>query len=910
MGASSRGVAVGSMSSPGKIIRLSRGASRTQRRFADEKLLTEQRKAEEGLRCFEDRFHHFLDAVIDYAVFMLDAAGHVATWNEGAKRTKGYEADEIIGKHFSAFYTPEDRDAGKPERVLEMVRREGRFEEEGWRVRKDGSRFWADVVITALRNNEGKMTGFAKVTRDLTTRRQAEETERRLLQERAARRAAEESEGRLRESEDRYRALSRRLEVILEGVMDGITVQDRSGKVVFANSAAATVCGFRSVAELMEANPMDVVSRFEIRDERGQLLHTADLPGRRALAGEGQRSVSLHVRDKRDGREWWSLLRAGAVLGPEGDPELAINVWHDVTLERRQERQEKHLAAATAALATSLDHNEMFPTLARTLVPGLADWCAVHLVEGDELRTVAVAHTDRSKLAWARAYFDNYPSAPTEARGLWNVVRTGRSELYNDVSDAVLVEVARSPEHLATLRAMGIRAALIAPIKVRERTTGAISLVCTESARRYEPHDVAFVEELSRRAGAAIENAHLYQAAQEAASRAEAAARRAEEANRVKDEFLATVSHELRTPLNAIVGWAGLLKQKPMDASAAKGIEVIARNARAQVKIVEDILDVSRIIAGKLRIDPKPTDLVAIAREALDVVRPSASAKQIALELESQSDVCLLIGDSERLQQVIWNLLANAVKFTDRQGFVRVTIRRESSNIVLTVADNGKGIDASFLPFVFDPFKQADASTTRRFGGLGLGLALVRHIVELHGGSVGAESDGPGKGATFSVTLPVHAETPVTLREPSAAPRLDRSAPSNAGALHALRVLIVDDDPDARDMLETVLTEAGAIVEAAESAADGFTALRRFRPQVLVSDIGMPEEDGYSFVQRLRMLDPSEGGRIPSLALTAYTRGEDRTKALSAGFTTYIAKPVNPDDLVAAVANLAAFAPK
>jgi CheY-like chemotaxis protein len=368
---------------------------------------------------------------------------------------------------------------------------------------------------------------------------------------------------------------------------------------------------------------------------------------------------------------------------------------------------------------------------------------------------------------------------------------------------------------------------------------------------------------------------------------------------------LATVSHELRTPLSSILGWATLLKDRVKDPSLAKPIDVIHRNAQAQVKIIDDILDVSRVITGKFRLEARPSDLVAITREAIDVVRPSAAAKNIALEFNPGNEFCFLVGDPERLQQVAWNLLSNAVKFTATGGKIQTSVRQERSNVVLSVSDDGKGIDPEFLPFVFDRFKQADASITRRVGGLGLGLALVRHIVELHGGVVAVASEGLGKGATFTVTLPIRAVIRDRGESPLPPPVSAPSSPARVG-LTGVRVLVVDDEPDARELIATVFIESGAIVETAPSASEGFDLFTRFRPDVLVSDIGMPDEDGFSFMRRIRMLPTTEGGTVPSLALTAFATADDRARALGAGYTMHFGKPVEPDTLTSAVAKLAA----
>ncbi|MDQ2643069.1 MAG: PAS domain S-box protein [Myxococcota bacterium] len=855
-----------------------------------------------------DESRLLIESVEDYAIFMLDPGGNVATWNLGAEKIKGYTANEIVGRHFSTFYPEEDRSAGRPERALETVRTVGRYEDEGWRVRKDGTRFWANAVITALRDPEGRLRGFAKVTRDLTARRQAEQTELALMREQAARLAAEAAETRVRDSEERYRALSERLELILEGVADGITVQDTTGKLLFANTAAARACGFSSRAELMAASPAEIVARFEMLDERGAAIDASQLPGRRVLRGDPPQSAVIRVRDRSSGRESWSRIRASAVLGRDGQPELAINVWHDVTAEHREQRDQAYLAKASAALSSSLDYEAMLSTLANLLVPGLADWCTIHLLEGERLKNVAIAHIDPARIALAQRVESRYPPDPSADSGIWKVLRTARSELHELLSDAHLQSGARDAEHLQILRSIGLRSVLIVPIRIRDTVSGTITLVNAESGRTYDQRDVLLGEELGRRVGVAIENARLYQASQEATRRAENAAARAREASRIKDEFLATVSHELRTPLNAIVGWASLLKNHDTAPAIAKGIEVIYRNAQAQSKLIEDILDVSRIITGKLRLELKTTDLMTIVKDAIEVIRPSATAKRINVEIVDGETSWPIVGDPERLQQVVWNLLSNAVKFTEAGGSVRVAVGQENSSLVLSLTDTGRGIEPEFLPYVFDRFKQADSSTTRRVGGLGLGLAIVRHIVELHGGQVQAYSQGAGTGARFSITLPVRAVTAETEHaERPTLPAVEEREQPAAASLRGIRVVVIDDEPDARDLLKAVLSQAGAVVEVAASATEGYALVQRAPPDVLVSDLGMPDIDGYTLIRRIRLLDESQGGRVPALALSAYTRIEDRAKALASGFTRHVAKPVNPGDLVSAVAELASF---
>lgn len=1151
--------------------------------------LSGKRDAEERLRRSEERFHHLVDAITDYAVFLLDATGHVATWNPGAQRIKGYAPEEIVGKHFSLFYTAEDSAAGKPNRILETVRSQGRFEEESWRVRKDGSRFWANVVITALRGENGEVTGFAKVTRDLTARRLAEENERKLAEERLARAAADDERRRLLMLLGQVPAVVNYLrgpnlvfefahpkaietmggralagKPLLEAVPEMVEqpyyqhirrvyetgepfeqheslvwheldtgrvesywnsvylpIRDASGKIEGVMTFDLNVSeGVKARRELERANhalhglmelaialstartpeevcqavmdrgmraaDADTCAVYLLDEEKGTLElighrgvderivgairritradapstfqaveagaavwvetaldyerlypHLAKLeagsprarsfwsvplvvegraigllgmgyyesqqfsPERRSfvdtLANQCAQALLRAVRMGREDRAlaWFSttlrsigdaviatdtlgnvtlmnavaegltgwteaeargrrldqvfaifseetgepgespvtkVLREGQIVGlanhtvlraksgshvpiddsaapirdPQGELLGVVLVFRDVSERKRNDSQRDFLARAGAVLASSLDYRETLSAAARLVVPQLADWCRVDLLEAGTLRPIAVAHSAPEKVAWAQRLDERYPVNLNAQRGVANVVRTGTAELYPVVTKEMLESSARDSEHLGLLLDLQIESVMIVPLLGRGRVLGALTLISAGSGRHYDEGDLAFIEEFARRAAMSIENGFALKQAEAAHSKEEALRKQADQANRTKDEFLALVSHELRTPLNAIVGWTQILRAKEFDPATAKAIEVIHRNAQAQARIIDDILDVSRIVTGKLKLDLKSIDLVAIVAQAVDVVRPSADAKGIAIEFAPDEVPCPMVGDPERLQQVAWNLLSNAVKFTNKGGRIQVAIERRESALVVSVADSGAGIDKEFLPHVFQAFRQADASSARRVGGLGLGLALVRHIVELHGGTVHADSAGLGRGATFSITLPVRALAPVAntiQRAPSA------SVPAHAvPALSGLRVLVVDDDDDARELIAQILTEGGAIVGTAASASEGFDSIRNSPPQILISDIGMPGEDGFSFIRRVRSLGRSGGGAMPAIALTAYTRHEDRTKALAAGFTTHIGKPVNPDDLVAAVANLALYA--
>ena len=378
-------------------------------------------------------------------------------------------------------------------------------------------------------------------------------------------------------------------------------------------------------------------------------------------------------------------------------------------------------------------------------------------------------------------------------------------------------------------------------------------------------------------------------------------------ANDIKDEFLATLSHELRTPLTSILGWAELLTTGNLDAVASKrAVEIIGRNARAQRELIDDLLDISRIITGKLRLDVRPVELAPIIEGVVDGLRAAADARSVHLQTVFDSRINATSGDPDRLQQIIWNLLTNAIKFTPKGGHVQVQLERIASHVEITVSDTGQGIDPNLLPHVFERFRQFDSSSTRRHGGLGLGLSIVRQLVELHGGTVTAESPGAGKGTTFKVILPlmsVHHElsSGKTTRPPiGSIPLIDPQPLFND-----LRVLVVDDEPDARELVAVVLKQRGAEVVAVESASEALEEMVRQRFDVLVSDIGMPLMDGYALIEKVRQLPADQGGRTPAAALTAYAGVEDRMRALSAGYQMHIPKPVEPAELTTAVASLA-----
>jgi PAS domain S-box-containing protein len=398
--------------------------------------------------------------------------------------------------------------------------------------------------------------------------------------------------------------------------------------------------------------------------------------------------------------------------------------------------------------------------------------------------------------------------------------------------------------------------------------------------------------------------------------REQAARNQAEAANHLKDDFLATVSHELRTPLNAMLGWAGMLRAGNLDQTMAnRALETIERNGWLQAQLIEDILDVSRIITGKLRLTVQPVNLPAVIEATLEVIRPAADAKEIDLQVRLDSRISPISGDPNRLQQIVWNLLSNAVKFTPAGGNVQVRLEQVNSHVEITVRDSGKGIREDFLPYVFDRFRQGDSTTTRSFGGLGLGLSIVRHLVELHGGSVSVYSKGEEEGATFTVRLPIRL-TPESARFSRAETGLvetlaTKKRAANEGAmLEGTKILVVEDEIDARELAILFLEQQQAEVTAVASAEEALKILSWLKPDIIVSDIQMPGEDGYSLIRKVRAMEQDGDRKVPAIALTAHAREEDRLKSLEAGFQSHITKPVEPDELIAMIQRLAGKSPE
>lgn len=894
----------------------------------------------------------------------------------------------------------------------------------------------------------------------------------------------------------------------LQQLPDAILLTDLEGKIQRWLGNAEQIFGYCAAEVLGES--INLLHRADVKAEMtGHIIQSIQQTGE--FCGE-----IPCVR--KDGSEVPIETTAKTVYDKAGNPLFFISINKDIT-ERKQSEAERakliqeqaarreaeadqqrsaFLVEVSTTLASSLDYEQTLQSIARLAVPRFADWCSVDLLNEDgSISRVAVAHSDPAKVQFAWELAERFPRHIEDGYGVSQVMKTGNSEIAIAITDEQLVAAISNPEYLEILRGVGLRSGISAPLQARGRVLGAITFVFAESDRHYCLDDLTLAEDLARRAAIAMDNARLYQAAQQAKQSAEKFADRtarlqtvtaalsesltpeqvaeviveqsmaalgaiavlvvlvssdrseleivksvgyqpdlveawrrfsinldvplaeavrtgepqwietladrmtryphlasiysrydfdswmalplvaegttvgglllsfkelkhlsqgdrefilalsrqcaqaisraqlyeaerqaraeAERANRVKDEFLAVLSHELRTPLNPILGWSKLLQnqQQQNPATLIRGLQTIERNAKLQTQLIEDLLDVSRILQGKLSLEVTSVDLTSTIEAAMETVRLAAEAKAIQIQARLDPNVGYVSGDASRLQQVVWNLLSNAVKFTPQGGQVSIRLTRTETasppagdfsppslstglaQAQITITDTGKGITPEFLPYIFDRFRQADSKTTRQFGGLGLGLAIVRQLVELHGGTVQAESAGENQGSTFIVKLPLLRIPDSPAIAPGGAASLPLPGP--ALPLTGLRVLVVDDEIDARELLVFVLEQAGAIVTSVASAAAALRSLAASDIDLLISDIGMPDMDGYMLMQQIQAQRTAQGEPrfdFKAIALTAYAGEMNQKQAIAAGFQRHLSKPVDPTELVAAIADL------
>ncbi|MBA3231351.1 MAG: GAF domain-containing protein [Acidobacteria bacterium] len=673
------------------------------------------------------------------------------------------------------------------------------------------------------------------------------------------------------------------VETIFDLLPIGIGIaDDPECRDIRVNKAFADQLGISTTANASLSAPEAERPAFKVVRE-GRELAPEELP-MQVAAREGVNVREFEVDVLRPDGQRVSLYEyAAPLLDEHGDVRGSLGVFINITARRRIEQEQRFLAEASRVLASSLDYNSTLQALARLAVPVFGEYCAIDVQREDgrfERIELVVQEPSRQPIADALKAFPPALSVDSPAA---RAIRTGETVVSHDCPPELLEQSAQSPAHLELLRHFAVTSFVMVPLRARGRTLGLLT-AGSFSHRRYDERDKAFAEDVAARAALALDNALLY--------------RDAQEANRLKEDFLATLSHELRTPLNALLGWTQILKAPHLDEAArSRALTSIERNARAQAVLIDDLLDLSRVTSGKLRLNQQVVDIPAVVLGAVDSLRPAARARDIELSAAVVTPAGEVLGDPDRLQQVVWNLLSNSVKFTPPGGRIDVSVEEPAGAVQITVTDSGQGITAELLPFVFERFRQGDSSTTRAQGGLGLGLAIVRHLVDLHGGSVEASSGGTGAGARFIVTLPARSHGVAT------APRRDDEAGREV-PLAGMRILGLDGHEDTRELLLSTLRSAGADVMVVGSVDTALVALDSFRPRVIVADTD--ERGGeHSLARELR----ARGGRMPPvIALSGRRPGEaleDHEKqALETGFAARLVKPVDGASLVATIVAL------
>ena len=834
-------------------------------------------------------------------VFVTDAAGRCIYANPRVQQLFGLSFDELSKDGFAPAIDLPDRERLAREFAAALA---GATE---WHaefrcVRPDGTSATVAVDAVPLRGGDGAVTGHIAAVEDVSLRHRLYAKVSALIET------------------SRILLASPRLEAVLPAAVqvarnliaaDGYAlwrVQDDGWRIVGSNGVSPS---------FTEASvPTQQAITYETPQVFADVRDAPLLKNRQAAyAAEGIRSmlaVPLQIGGSWSGSlvfyyrsvQLFDRIRIETASALGNLCAVAIStaeLYEEQVAQRAQleraHRQSTFLAQAGVILGSSLDYQATLKDVAQLAVPHIADWCVVDMLDDDgRLKRVGTAHVDPAKVDVARTLQERFPEHADTPGAPRHVLKTGQAAMVSGITDEMLVHAARSREHLETLRLLQLHAYISVPLVANGRSLGVMTFVTAESRRSYDHEDLLVAQAVAERAALAVDNARAYSEARAA--------------NRAKDEFLATLSHELRTPINAIMGWGQILQTGIADPSrTAHAIDAIVRNAAAQARLIEDLLDLSRIISGKLRLDVELVDLGAVVSAATVTIEPAAQVKGLRVQTVVEESAARVHGDRQRLQQAVWNLLSNAVKFTPRGGSVQTNVRRVGSQVEIMVSDTGEGIEADVLPFVFDRFRQADSSSTRQHAGLGLGLAIVRHIVELHGGTVHASSDGPNRGATFRLLLPISiaAAAPDAARVHPAAPTVMAGSPTAVlPDLAGTHVLVVEDDPDAREMVAYLLRQRHADVVACATVEEALREFDRHPPDVLLSDIEMPKRDGFALIAAIRARPASAGGDVPAAALTAYSRSEDRAASMLAGYDSHLSKPVDLPELIATVVRLRA----
>lgn len=592
---------------------------------------------------------------------------------------------------------------------------------------------------------------------------------------------------------------------------------------------------------------------------------------------------------RRTGRARWTQIFIHPVRDAAGTVHEVALVYQDLTELKESEDRLRFLTGVSTSLTASLNYEAMLQKVTSLAVPYLADMCFVSLIElNGYFRRPATSYARPQQEELARTLEQRCDVRLESVYGVPHVARTGQARLVAEISDIVLESATRRLEELEVLRELGVCSYMCLPLVAHHQTLGTITFVAAESQRHYGGADQAMGEELAHRVALAVSNSRLYEEAQEA--------------NRAKDEFLILAAHELRTPLTVLLGYAHLLKNDKLDAALRlNAVETVERNAWSLVQVVNDIVDISRMNAGRVLIDLRPITLTPIIEATVDSIRAAAESKAIRLEVSIDAGVGVISGDANRLQQVVWQLLSNAIKFTPVGGRVTLQATSTETHARITVSDNGIGISPQFLPHIFERFRQQDSTATRSYKGLGMGLAIVRYLVEMHGGAVYATSAGEGEGSAFTAEFPLVVALAPGERESR---RARQFVLPETLSLEGLRILVVESELGNREAMTAVLSRYGALTHSVDTAVAAFEAVPEWQPDVLIADMALPGEDGYALIRRVRSLTSAAGGQTPSIAITSHMRTVDRLRALSAGYQAHMAKPIAAHDLAATVASL------
>lgn len=710
-------------------------------------------------------------------------------------------------------------------------------------VKDARERRWSVVDASGVFAEDGRLRYVVNLFRDVTERQRQEEA--------------------LRVSREWF-------STALRSIGDAVIATDAQGAVTFLNPSAEALTGW----SLAEATGQPLSTVFALQNE--QTHEPLPSPVDRVIETGSMAGLTHHtLLTRRDGRQLVIDDSAAPIRANDGTLAGVVLVFRDVTAKRFAAERREFLWRATVELNSSLDYTATLATVARLAVPRMADWCAVDVVEDGEVRRLAVAHVDPSKVAWVEELQRRYPPAPGSRQGAANVLKTGQAEMLAEIPASLLEAVARDADHLRLLRELQLHSYIGVPMTGAAGTFGVITLVTAESKRVYTREDLEFARALADRAALAVEHARLYRSA-------ERAKLEAERANRTKDDFLAMLGHELRNPLAPIVTAVDLMRQRP-GADHTRERQTIERQVKHVVRLVDDLLDVSRIVHGRVTLARERVELDDVVREALELAGPLIRERRHHLDVRVAPRLAVL-ADPVRLVQVLSNLLENAAKYTEPGGHLSIELGREGAEVVLRIADDGIGIAPAMLPRIFDLFVQAPQDIDRSRGGLGLGLTIVQSLVRSFGGSVSAESPGEGRGSAFVVRLP--------LLDAAAAER-PSPAPGPAPSARGLRILVVDDNVDALELLSEALTLLGHEVHAAADARTALTLAARARPELALLDIGLPEMDGYELGRRLRASPGLE--RLQLVALTGYGQAADRERSRSEGFAAHLVKPVGLD---------------